>query len=553
MAAQPYDGIRIFVSAPQGKDPRLAALRTLLSAWGVAAYFPTPTREVGGQLTEQAQAAIRGCTIFLRLCTEETPRAYWMSLEAGTFLGLQSDDYRQGRTAQRQQVNIILDRDYAVAPFDRAGVFIDAASAAPLVWLNQLRAALRLAPLTSLGSFPVALFKPRRKFPRRAVVTAGLAVVGLAATGTAIGLVVKQLGHQPIVIGPPTPTPTVAPSATKKWAFATGGLITAAVAVAAGVVYAGSEDGQIYAIDAATGAKRWSVNVGGASKFPVRRTPAIANGLVFTQADNPDTETSAPMYALRSADGSQAWQLPGTGRFPNEFSDLLIANNALYVPGYYLGLVGALDPATGKELAAAPQVGSSTGFSGVTIVNSTLYGGTDDGGVYAVDVSNKLRLQWLQIVNNTNQSATIRTTPAVANNTVYVGSTDGNLYALNATTGKQLWHYSADDAFSSSSPVVVNGLVLIGSDDHALHAVDATTGTGRWKALTGGKVYSSPTVANGLVYFGSFDNLVYAVEIATGKVVKRYQTNGPVVGAPSIVGNVLYIGSEDNYVYAFDL
>src|SRR5688500_628071 len=46
------------------------------------------------------------------------------------------------------------------------------------------------------------------------------------------------------------------------WRFRTGGLIAAAPAVADGVVYAGSWDGHLYALDAAAGTLRWRFPTG---------------------------------------------------------------------------------------------------------------------------------------------------------------------------------------------------------------------------------------------------------------------------------------------------
>jgi outer membrane protein assembly factor BamB len=48
-------------------------------------------------------------------------------------------------------------------------------------------------------------------------------------------------------------------------------------AVANGVVYVGSVDGNVYALNASTGAKLWSFNAGDV----VASSPAVANGVVY--------------------------------------------------------------------------------------------------------------------------------------------------------------------------------------------------------------------------------------------------------------------------------
>ena len=58
----------------------------------------------------------------------------------------------------------------------------------------------------------------------------------------------------------------------------------------------------------------------------------------------------------------------------------------------------------------------------------------------------------------------VHSSPAVAGGTVYVGSDDGHVYALDVTTGDLVWSYETDD-WVYSSPTVADGTVYVGSDD----------------------------------------------------------------------------------------
>ena len=49
----------------------------------------------------------------------------------------------------------------------------------------------------------------------------------------------------------------------KKWAFPTGGYVQSSPKVVNGVVYVGSGDSSVYAIDASTGQKKWVFPTGG--------------------------------------------------------------------------------------------------------------------------------------------------------------------------------------------------------------------------------------------------------------------------------------------------
>ncbi|MFI8930724.1 PQQ-binding-like beta-propeller repeat protein [Streptomyces sp. NPDC053474] len=58
------------------------------------------------------------------------------------------------------------------------------------------------------------------------------------------------------------------------WATASSG---SSPAVAGGVVYVGSDDDNLYAVDAATGKKRWTFPTG----HSVGSSPAVADGVVY--------------------------------------------------------------------------------------------------------------------------------------------------------------------------------------------------------------------------------------------------------------------------------
>ncbi len=67
----------------------------------------------------------------------------------------------------------------------------------------------------------------------------------------------------------------------KLWSYATGGEVESSPAVANGVVYVGSDDDNVYALNASTGAKLWSYTTGSI----VDSSPAVANGVVYIGSD----------------------------------------------------------------------------------------------------------------------------------------------------------------------------------------------------------------------------------------------------------------------------
>jgi glucose dehydrogenase len=82
-----------------------------------------------------------------------------------------------------------------------------------------------------------------------------------------------------------------------KWSYATGNIVGSSPAVASGVVYFGSEDHNVYALNAKTGAKLWSYTTG---SF-VYDSPAVSNGVVYVSSYDGN------LYALNASTGAKLW------------------------------------------------------------------------------------------------------------------------------------------------------------------------------------------------------------------------------------------------------
>ena len=88
-----------------------------------------------------------------------------------------------------------------------------------------------------------------------------------------------------------------------KWKFQTGGRVISSAAVADGMVYFGSTDGNLYALDLQSGAQKW--------KFPtevrVTSSPAVDHGIVYFGSYNGN------FYAVDGATGVLKWKFRTAG------------------------------------------------------------------------------------------------------------------------------------------------------------------------------------------------------------------------------------------------
>jgi outer membrane protein assembly factor BamB len=314
----------------------------------------------------------------------------------------------------------------------------------------------------------------------------------------------------------------------KEWSFQTGLFIRSSPAVANGLIYVGSDDHNLYALDASNGQIRWTFQTGGM----INSSPAVSGGLVYVgSADN-------ILYALDASTGQIRWTFQTGGIIK---SSPAVSGGLVYVGSADNNLY-ALDAANG-QIHWTFQTGGAINSS-PAVANGLVYIGSADNSFYALDASTGQRRWTFQTGGAINSS------PAVANDLVYIGSTDKCLYALDASNGQMRWTFQTGGTLNSS-PAVANGLVYIGSADENLYALNASNGKKRGIFLIGSAITSSPMLANGLIYIGSSDDILYVLNASNGQKRWTFQAGGFIDSSPMVANGVIYVGSADDNLYAF--
>ncbi len=172
----------------------------------------------------------------------------------------------------------------------------------------------------------------------------------------------------------------------------------------------------------------------------------------------------------------------------------------------------------------------------------TIYVGSDDGHLYAINPNGTLR--WSFETGNSVWSSPVIGSDGV----IYVGSDDGHLYAIRPD-GTLKWKFAANDTVRSSPAIDKGGRIIFGSD--GVYAVNPN-GTLAWKFSTGTGVQSSPAIAvDGTIYVGSNSKL-YAIN-PNGTLRWRFSTGDFITSSPAISAEgTVYIGSRDNSIYAIN-
>ena len=308
-----------------------------------------------------------------------------------------------------------------------------------------------------------------------------------------------------------------------KWKFLTGGRVVSSPVWSGGVIYFGSDDHNVYAVDAATGLQKWKYATGG----PVPCTPAVAGGVVYVASYD------GKFYALDAEKGLPRWKFATGGERRFE---------ARGIHGF--------QPKT--QTIAYPF---DVFLSSPVVAGGAVYFGSGDGNVYALDATSG-GLRWKFATGNV-----VHSSPAYDAGTVYFGSWDSYFYAVDAATGKERWrfHGGEDELIHNqvgfqSSPAVVEGVVYTGCRDSNVYALDAATGKEKWRFNNAMSwVISSPAVVNGKILFATSDSSLFHVVDREGKSVMKQGTGAYVFSSPSVAGEVAYYGVLNGTLQARDL
>lgn len=328
-----------------------------------------------------------------------------------------------------------------------------------------------------------------------------------------------------------------------KWKYKTDGPIRSSPAVYEGIVYIGSDDFYLYALEANTGKFLWKFKAEG----KIASSPAVYSGTVFFGSRDNN------LYAVDSKTGNLKWKYK-TNHILN--CSPTVSKDIVFV-GSDDETFYALESASGKLIWKFKTGGDI--LSSPSVEDEVVYFGSNDKNIYALDMSSG-KEKWSYLTDGW-----VVASPAILGDALYVTSTDGHFYAINLKDGKLLYRIKVGASLFIPSPVsssAVNGeLAILGSGKN-VYAVNLRTRNISWCYKTKNFVASSPVIVGSIVLvgdglkvplplIGSNDGIFYAIDLNTGKVVWKYETDGAVMSSPAIANGMVYVGSADGYIYTF--
>lgn len=336
---------------------------------------------------------------------------------------------------------------------------------------------------------------------------------------------------------------------TLSWKFTTGGAVISSPSLVDGRVYVGSQDTNLYCINARSGGLIWNSSTGGS----IKSSPAVVNGRVYICPDD------GYVYCFDAHTGSKIWAKSIGGYIPANFASSVILRSSPAVVGglVYVGSldtnVYCLDANTGNVNWTYKTEGYVT--SSPAVVNGAVYIVSQEpasGALYKLDASTggfiwKRELPYHQVFTG---GTDIHASPTVADGMVFASSNAMEYYAIDAATGDIEWTYEDPSAqeFIICSTIYKDGKLFL-IDKFSIVCVDAKTGHPIWEAYLGEELYVSPSYADGKLYVVTDQRSVYVLNATNGEKLGRFNTSSNSWSAPTPYEGKLYVGDNDWNVY----
>ena len=320
------------------------------------------------------------------------------------------------------------------------------------------------------------------------------------------------------------------------WTFPTEGSVVSSPVVYGGVVYIGSSDYRLYAIDLETGKKRWDFE----TEDMIEAPPLYVDGRIYVGSN--DTR----VYCLDATSGKEIWRFE-TGDKIVGGANLLRLGDGIdrLVVGSYDNFLYGLNAKDGKELwkyETDNYVNGTPAISGEHVI----FGGCD-AILHMVSAKTGKSEKQVELGGDCHIAGSV----ATFGQEVYFGHYGNAFVRVDLDAGKQTWEYGNPRfAFFSSAAIGKDRVVFGGRDKH-LHCVGRKDGKKIWTYKTRRKIDASPLICGDKVVFGGGDGRLRVLELETSKLLFEYELGRSITSSPAIVNGRIVIGSEDKSVYCF--
>ncbi|HUS66858.1 MAG TPA: PQQ-binding-like beta-propeller repeat protein [Kofleriaceae bacterium] len=304
-------------------------------------------------------------------------------------------------------------------------------------------------------------------------------------------------------------------------------------------LFVGSHDGTFYALVAGTGRIIWKREVGSVSS-----RPTLAGALMYVGTDD------GHVVALDPRSGAEKWRYATLGpvlESPVVAGDLVIASNEA-------DQVYAIDRLSGKfrwvYKSETPEEFTLRGHAGITVDGDLVFTGFSNGSLVALRQATG-SVAWLtSLKGDADRFLDVDATPVVVGEMVYAASSAGGVYGIDRATGLVRWRLPVENA----GGLATDGKRLyMAAADQGIHALDLA-GNVVWRQGTrGGGEPAGPILDGNYVLYSLSSAGLYVSDRQTGRVLQYFDPGYGVSAPPALARDRMYVMSNSAILYAMSL
>lgn len=258
----------------------------------------------------------------------------------------------------------------------------------------------------------------------------------------------------------------------EQWHVSVEDLILAAPAYAGGVVYFGTSDGRVYAVDVETrGVKPgWPFEAGQA----IWAAPLVAEGRVYVSS------MDHHLYCLDADTGQQVWAFEAGGAMAARPS--MDASGAILYVGAFDGRVYAVQAGSGQAVEGFEFQAENWIWSEVLVAGDQLYVSALDGKLYALDpASGAVNAPYpYDSQEVSGESDVIRAAPVQAGEWILVATESGRVIALKNGLRQWTWPSGVPQSGVLTTPVVSGAAVYVALTNGQVQTLQLENGVPGW-------------------------------------------------------------------------
>ena len=283
--------------------------------------------------------------------------------------------------------------------------------------------------------------------------------------------------------------------------------LTSSAGVGGGLVIVGGRNGEVIALDAETGSKKWNTKI----SSEVISAPLVADDRIIVRGGD------GRVFGFDIADGTRKWV------FDRALPSLSVRGNG------------------------SPVLGTGV-----------VYVGYEDGTVVMLRIADGLQ-GWEQAVadpdgrTELDRAADVDGEIQVGGDAVFATSFHGQSMALSLNNGRPVW---TRDIGSYGGLAMNDTLVIVSDKQGVVHGLSRTDGSGVWKQEgLQRRMLTTPVIQGNYAVVGDLEGYLHWMKLDTGEIVARVRVqNAFLRGTPVISSEaVLYALTTEGEIAAYKL